>query len=1628
MSRGASRWAAACLLLAGLEADAQFTSSYAHVNVAANFNGFETFAPNMILISNGVWQGYFTLSQYAEPRFLFAVSNFTTTWKETNQSSTALPLSGTAELNAGSDIAISGEITGTLRFRFDERTRDYTVVDVTTGSPPGEVWINEIHYDNIGTDSNEFVEVVGVAGTSLSDYSLILYNGAVPGNATPYNTRVLSGTIPSQVNGFGAVSFAYPANGIQNGDPDAVALVKNGTNALLFLSYEGTCTAGSGPAQGMTSFDIGVREAGDTTADFSLQLRGVGPGYGSFSWSDATNGSPGQINAQQTPRAGVPAGSVAVANLIHSPLAPGTNDTVHIQADVQPQVGATNIFATAFYRIGTNGLFSPISMTAVSGSLYRTTSPIPAQPGGTRVLYYVFVSFDASGTSSPVAYPAGAPDVFREYGISAIPPGTVWINEMNAAPYGFEDDTNEFVEIAGRAGTDVSGWKLQIFGASQTPNATYALPRGTILPNRDRGFGFYVIGDAGVPRVNMVLTNIPSGTSHLPNAGALRLLNEFGSIQYGLTYGYIPPTNFPGHQYVGGEDDFDFGEQVLALRGTGGVYSAFAWVTNATATPGLVNAAQGLTGGNTNPLAPIIFCPSNVYLDCIAAGIPPPNISSVSATGLCGNQSVTVTHAGDATNSGTGCRGNPRIVSRTYRAVSACATTSTCTQLFIVEDKEPPVVDCGDTPLPDAGFESGGFTVWSNFGNAAGNVSISSASPRSGDFSARVATPFGDTAFDSGPNGFDGKFFGNPLRQQTSPTTNLVKSVRFDGTDDRIDVPYEDALNPPGFGFAVWVRVLGGQNTYRSAVTSRDPATFRGYSLYAGVDNKWQFWTGTGSAWDPLVGPPVVLGQWLHIVCSYDNAAQRKTIFINGSSYASITNVTALPQTVQPYPLRIGAGASEGPPTFFFNGLIDDVQFYGRPLVTADATNLYNRGSGNVEAAGLVARYRMDEANLSGAFTAGVEQAVSASAGQTWSAALYAQIPATDPLVLGNSAHVELEYLDGAGAVLASFASPSLTAATAPGPYQRLVASGTAPAGTARLRVRGLYDQQVGGGGLVNFDDALLSRYLIDLGAECQAVLPDFRPSASASDNCGIQSIVQTPAPGGLVDVTTTQLVFVATDLCGSSSTCAVPLLVVDAVPPVVGCQDITVECSAALPLPSSNDVFVSECPPYTVTWLGDTDNGANGCPGNPRLIARSYLVTDFSGNSAGCTQRITQVASNAPALTCTGPGPLFNAGFESGTFSGWSVFGSGATVSTVLPRTGLRHARIAGPSNGQESFTGLYQDKAAGGGQTWRASAWFYTSPTNPISGDNRALVKIEFFDEAFALLNTIESAPFTYASSVAGRYAPVAVQGESPAGATLARIVVLYVQTNNAPGPIYVDDVDLSMTTLAATNDCLGLMPELRSLLQTGNLCSQLAVAQDPQSGIPVGRGTTLVRMTAIDECDLSSVCTSQVTFIDGIAPYITACPTDVQVASTNDIPPANTNAVAATDDCGGVQIQWAGDTGNGRSGAAGDPLVIVRRYHVSDPDGNVSECKQVITVEGAATTNIAIVGVTLGSNFVVKSTGGSTGMLPEYSTNLMALPQSWLPVPTYSNTYVNGTNYTTIYAPATNASPVLIRLRDP
>jgi len=158
------------------------------------------------------------------------------------------------------------------------------------------IFINEFHYDNVGADVGEFVEVVAPASfRDLAKVTLTLYNG---GNGAAYAgpTGLHAFTRGAEVDGFVMYTLDLP---LQNGSPDGLALAFQ-DQVLQFLSYEGTFTATNGVAAGLVSTDVGVFEPPDTPVGTSLQLAGSGDSYCDFAWRPSAAHTWGAVNHDQS--------------------------------------------------------------------------------------------------------------------------------------------------------------------------------------------------------------------------------------------------------------------------------------------------------------------------------------------------------------------------------------------------------------------------------------------------------------------------------------------------------------------------------------------------------------------------------------------------------------------------------------------------------------------------------------------------------------------------------------------------------------------------------------------------------------------------------------------------------------------------------------------------------------------------------------------------------------------------------------------------------------------------------------------------------------------------------------------------------------------------------------------------------------------------------------------------------------------------------------------------------------------------------------------------------------------------------------------------------------------------------
>lgn len=380
-------------------------------------------------------------------------------------------------------------------------------------NPITTVFINEIHYDNAGTDAGEAIEVAGPAGTDLTGWSIVLYNGS--GGAV-YDTDVLSGIIPNQQGEYGSVVLTYPSNGIQNGSPDGIALV-NGSTLVQFLSYEGTFAGVGGAANSVTSTDIGVSQNGTEPLGSSLQLTGTGDNYGDFTWTATTSNTFGSPNTGQTFSSGdvAPNVSSTTPTTGATDVAVSSNITVNFSEAVDVAAGTITVECPASIVVASNA-----PADNVSGVVIDPVSDLPFST--TCVINVAASGVTDEDTNDPPDNMDGNFIASFETASAAVANDLV-INEIDYDQPG--TDASEFVEIRNNDSVSVnlSGYNIQMINGNAGGAAQYQLfnlPAVNLAP----GDYFVLCGAAAnVPNCDLDVTpNTDLIQNGAPDAVGLR--------------------------------------------------------------------------------------------------------------------------------------------------------------------------------------------------------------------------------------------------------------------------------------------------------------------------------------------------------------------------------------------------------------------------------------------------------------------------------------------------------------------------------------------------------------------------------------------------------------------------------------------------------------------------------------------------------------------------------------------------------------------------------------------------------------------------------------------------------------------------------------------------------------------------------------------------------------------------------------------------------------------------------------------------------------------------------------------------------------------------------------------------
>jgi hypothetical protein len=182
---------------------------------------------------------------------------------------------------------------------------------------PCELVINEVDYDQLQTDTAEFIEILNKEPNpvNLADIRVVLVNGS---NSTSYTTINLApaGTLaPGQYlliappnfvapDGVLKVNFAGADNQIQNGAPDGLALIDLTNKKLIdALSYEGAINAATVTGlDGMVSLvegmalPVAVADVDAVVGSLSRLPDGTDTNNAATDWVASKNPTPGVAN------------------------------------------------------------------------------------------------------------------------------------------------------------------------------------------------------------------------------------------------------------------------------------------------------------------------------------------------------------------------------------------------------------------------------------------------------------------------------------------------------------------------------------------------------------------------------------------------------------------------------------------------------------------------------------------------------------------------------------------------------------------------------------------------------------------------------------------------------------------------------------------------------------------------------------------------------------------------------------------------------------------------------------------------------------------------------------------------------------------------------------------------------------------------------------------------------------------------------------------------------------------------------------------------------------------------------------------------------------------------------------
>ena len=958
------------------------------------------------------------------------------------------------------------------------------------------------------------------------------------------------------------------------------------------------------------------------------------------------------------------------------------------------------------------------------------------------------------------------------------------------------------------------------------------------------------------------------------------------------------------------------------------------------------SCVQTITVRDTRP--PVLTCPTNRVLEC-------PADTSTNATGVatatdtCG--SATVSYSDVSSN---GC-GNTQVILRTWRAVDTCGNSNSCVQTIAVRDTTPPLMMCPTN-----------ISVQCLAGSGTNATGIATAS----DLCGTVVIGYSDVVTNTGA-GVTNIFRTWTATDQCGNATNCTQTVTVrDTTAPAITCPATVIVNTgsnlcTASGVSLGSPVVS-DNCGVATVTSNAPAAFPlGTNIVTwtvtdagGNSNTCQQRVIVRDNQTPTISCPGNLAFAANAgACSRSNVTY--TVNYGDNCTPVLTQTAGLPSgatfppgvTTNVFVVTDPGGNSN---TCAFTVTITDTE---PPAITCppELTVSANSGCGatNVLLAApvtadncAVASFASNAPPLFSAGTNLVTWTVTDTSGNSNTCVQRVIVRDMTSPTIACPADVIVSANSGCGATNVALNSPvtsdNCAVATVTSNAPAIFTGGTNlvtwtvtdTSGNSNTCVQRVIVRDTTNPTITCSADVVVSA---NSGCGATNVL---LAAPVTADNCAVAAVTSNVPP--LFSAGTNLVTWTVTDTGGNSNTCIQRVIVRDTTSPTITCPaDVIVSANSgcgATNVALGPPVTADNCAVATVT-----SNAPSLFNAGTNLV--TWTVTDTSGNSNICVQRVIVRDTTSPTITC--PADV-NVPANSGC---------GATnVALGTPVTADNCAVATVTSNGPALFAGGTNlvtwavTDTSGNSNTCvqRVIVRDTANPTITCPADvnvpansgcgatNVALGTPVTADDCVVASVTSNAPPLFSAGTNLVTWTVRDISGNS--NTCVQRVIVRDTTNPNITCP--ADVIVSANSGCGATNVALG--PPI-----TADNCAVATVTSNAPSLF--NAGTNLVTWTVTDTSGNSNICVQRVIVRDTTNPTIT-CPADVVVSANSGC--GATNVVLGTpitaDNCAVATV-----TSNAPSlFNAGTNLVT---WTVTDTSGNSNTCVQRVIVRD--TTNPTI-----------------------------------------------------------------------